>query len=101
MKTACDRCAKGSGCTLRYDGEQRAQCPILDAGDEPLRYHNSEGYSDPTAFFALRNVMKDSKKQQKQPKDTDKLKAADKPGPVAKPKAARKRRPRTQVIHYD
>ena len=60
-----------------------------------------DGYSDPTAFFALRNVMKDSKKQQKQPKDTDKLKAADKPGPVDKPKAARKRRPQTQVIHYD
>ena len=40
-------------------------------------------------------------KQQKQPKDTDKLKAADKPDPVDKPKAARKRRPRTQVIHYD
>ena len=61
MKTACDRCAKGSGCTLQYDEERRAQCPILDAGDEPLRYRNSEGYSDPTAFFALRNVMKDSK----------------------------------------
>ena len=76
MKTACDRCAKGSGCTLRYDGEQRAQCPILDAGDEPLRYRNSEGYSDPTAFFALRSAMR-------------------------KPKAAKKRHPRTQVIHYD
>ena len=101
MKTFCDRCVKGSGCTLRYDGEQRIRCPILDAGDEPLRYRNSEGYSDPTAFFALRNVMKDSKKQRKQPKDTDKLKAADKPDPVDKPKAARKRRPRTQVIHYD
>ena len=68
MKTACDRCAKGASCTLQYDEERRAQCPILDAGDEPLRYRNSEGYSDPTAFFALRNVMKDSKKQQKQPK---------------------------------
>ena len=44
MKTACDRCAKGASCTLQYDEERRAQCPILDAGDEPLRYRNSEGY---------------------------------------------------------
>ena len=101
MKTSCECCAKSVNCPLQYDEERRAQCPILDAGDEPLRCRNSEGYSDPTAFFALRNVMKNSKKQQKQPKDTDKLKAADKPDPVDKPKAARKRRPRTQVIHYD
>ena len=101
MKTSCECCAKGADCPLQYDEERRAQCPILNADNEPLRYRNPEGYSDPTAFFALRNVMKDSKKQQKQPKDTDKLKAADKPDPVDKPKAARKRRPRTQVIHYD
>ena len=82
MKTACDRCAKGASCTLQYDEERRAQCPILDAGDEPLRYRNSEGYSDPTAFFALRNVMKPAKLNHKA-------------------KAEKKRRPRTQVIHYD
>ena len=34
------------------------KCPILNADNEPLRYRNPEGYSDPTAFFALRNVMK-------------------------------------------
>ena len=101
MKTSCERCAKGAGCTLQYDEDQYSKCPILNADNEPLRYRNSEGYSDPTAYFALRNVMKDSKKQRKQPKDTDILKAADKPDPVDKPKAARKRRPRTQVIHYD
>ena len=101
MKFCCSDCTKSSYCIRQYDEEQRASCPILNADNEPLRYRNSEGYSDPTAFFALRNVMKDSKKQQKQPKDTDKLKAADKPGPVDKPKAARKRRPQTQVIHYD
>ena len=101
MKASCMDCARRASCPWREDEEQRAQCPFLNADNEPLHYRNSEGYSDPTAFFALRNVMKDSKKQQKQPKDTDKLKAADKPGPVDKPKAARKRRPRTQVIHYD
>ena len=76
MKTSCERCAKSVGCTLQYDDEQRTQYPILNADNEPLRYRNSEGYSDPTAFFALRSAMR-------------------------KPKAAKKRHPRTQVVHYD
>ena len=76
MKSSCERCAKSAGCPLQYDEERRAQCPILNADNEPLRYRNSEGYSDPTAFFALRNVMR-------------------------KPKAAKKRHPRTQIVHYD
>ena len=76
MKTFCGCCAKGANCTLQYDEEWRAQCPILNADNEPLRYRNSEGYSDPTAFFALRSAMR-------------------------KPKAAKKRHPRTQVVHYD
>ena len=76
MKPFCTDCTRGSYCTRQYDEEQRARCPILNADNEPLRYRNSEGYSDPTAFFALRNVMR-------------------------KPKAAKKRHPRTQVVHYD
>ena len=76
MKTSCECCAKGTNCPLQYDEERRAQCSILNADNEPLRYRNSEGYSDPTAFFALRSAMR-------------------------KPKAAKKRHPRTQVIHYD
>ena len=76
MKTFCGCCAKGASCPLQYDEERRAQCPILNADNEPLRYRNSEGYSDPTAFFALRSAMR-------------------------KPKAAKKRHPRTQVVHYD
>ena len=82
MKTSCERCAKSAGCPLQYDEERRAQCPILDAGDEPLRYRNSEGYSDPTAFFALRNVMRPTVLEHKA-------------------KAEKKHHPRTQVIHYD
>ena len=82
MKTSCECCAKGAGCLLQYDEERRAQCPILNADNEPLRYHNSEGYPDPTAFFALRNVMKPAR-------------------PKHKSKAEKKHRPRTQVIHYD
>ena len=76
MKTFCGCCAKGANCPLQYDEERRAKCPILNADNEPLRYRNSEGYSDPTAFFALRSAMR-------------------------KPKAAKKRHPRTQVVHYD
>ena len=82
MKTSCKCCAKSVSCPLRYDEDQYSKCPILNADNEPLRYRNSEGYSDPTAFFALRNVMKPAKLNHKA-------------------KAEKKRRPRTQVIHYD
>ena len=82
MKTSCECCAKSTSCPLQYDEERHAQCPILDAGDEPLRYRNSEGYSDPTAFFALRSVMKPSRLNHKA-------------------KNEKKRHPRTQVVHYD
>ena len=82
MKTFCGCCAKGANCLLQYDEERRAQCSILNADNEPLRYRNPEGYSDPTAFFALRNVMKPVRLKQK-------------------PKAEKRHHPRTQVIHYD
>ena len=82
MKTSCAGCAKSASCTLQYDEERRAQCPILNADNEPLRYRNSEGYPDPTAFFALRNVMKPAR-------------------PKHKSKAEKKRYHWTQVIHYD
>ena len=82
MKTSCDRCAKSASCTLQYDEERRAQCTILNADNEPLRYRNPEGYSDPTAFFALRNVMKPARLNHK-------------------PSPAKKHHPRTQVVHYD
>ena len=81
MKSCCADCARIACCTRQYDEEQRARCPILN-DDEPLRYRNSEGYSDPTAFFALRNVMKPARLKHK-------------------PKAEKKHCPRTQVIHYD
>ena len=76
MKSSCVDCSRSACCILQYDEEQRASCPILNADNEPLRYRNSEGYSDPTAFFALRSAMR-------------------------KPKAAKKRHPRTRVVHYD
>ena len=85
MKSCCTDCARIAYCTRQYDAEKRARCPILN-DDEPLRYRNSEGYSDPTAFFALRNAMRKPKK---------KTKVAN------KPKGKKKRHPRTQVVHYD
>ena len=51
MKTSCECCAKSASCPLQYDEERRAQCPILNADNEPLRYRNSEGYSDPYGLF--------------------------------------------------
>ena len=82
MKTFCGCCAKSVSCPLRYDEDQYSRCPILNADNEPLRYRNSEGYSDPTAFFALRNVMRPTVLEHKA-------------------KAEKKRHPRTQVVHYD
>ena len=82
MKTSCECCAKSVSCPLRYDEDQYSRCPILNADNEPLRYRNSEGYSDPTAFFALRNVMRPAR-------------------PKHKAKAEKNRHPRTQVVHYD
>ena len=82
MKTFCGCCAKGTNYPLQYDEERRAQCPILNADNGPLRYRNSEGYPDPTAFFALRNVMKPARLNHKS-------------------KTEKKHRPRMQVIHYD
>ena len=87
MKSCCADCARIACCTRQYDEEQRARCPILNDG-EPLRYRNTEGYSDPTAFFALRNAMKATKPKKKK-------KVAD------KPKGKKERHPRTQVVHYD
>ena len=82
MKSSCVDCPRSACCILQYDENQRAQCPILNADNEPLRYRNPEGYSDPTAFFALRNVMKPVR-------------------PKHKSKAEKKRHHWTQVIHYD
>ena len=82
MKSSCVDCPRSACCILQYDENQRAQCPILNADNEPLRYRNSEGYSDPTAFFALRNVMRPTVQRHKA-------------------KAEKRHRPRTQVVHYD
>ena len=60
----------------RPDMDQRTQYLAME-DDEPMCYRNVEGYPDPTAYLALRSVMKRSK-------------TVKKDGP-----------PRTQVAHYD
>lgn len=83
-KDFCSDCDRTAYCIRQYDEGQRNRCPILNGDDEPLCYRNSEGYSDPTAYFALRNVMRKPK--------------AEKETCVKKEK---KLHPRTQVVHYD
>lgn len=75
----CERCAKRAGCTLYMDGRLRGECELLD-DRKPLRYRNHEGYADPTAYYALLSIERERKRGQRPPQ---------------------KRRPRTQVAHYD
>lgn len=75
----CDRCGKRVGCTLYMDGRLRGECELLD-DRKPLSYRNHEGYADPTAYYALLNIERE-RKRGKRP--------------------LQKRRPRTQVEHYD
>lgn len=65
---------------MRADHHSR----IRSRDDEPLCYRNSEGYTDPTAFFALCSVMRESK-----------------PMKETHAKKEKQRRIRTRVIHYD
>ena len=57
----------------------------LDDPEARLTYKNTEGYADPTCFFALCNVMRQEKKQHR---------SRDQP-------RKQKKRHSIQVIHYD
>ena len=81
----CKECAKYSYCTLCHDEQLRERCPLLQE-DIPLFYKNSEGYSDPTTFFALRNVEREQKRKAK--------------GIPDQRKEQRKPKHNTQVTHY-
>lgn len=81
----CLDCAKYASCDLSHDEQLRERCPLLQE-DIPLFYRNSDGYPDPTAYYALRNVERERKRrnkaeQHKNPKDS-------------------KPRHNTQVAHY-
>lgn len=84
---------KGKGRQLRTGG--------IDDNDSDgrLSYKNTEGYADPTCFFALCNVMREERKRQNRPRD------APNPHPTTggnpSPHKPRKKRFNTQVIHFD
>ena len=48
--------------SIRIDTGKEQRCP-LDDPEARLSYKNTEGYADPTCFFALCNVMRQEKKQ--------------------------------------
>ncbi len=58
MMYYCQGCPLKNTCTRQFDEERRALCPMLEEENDPIRYHNPEGYADPTAFFALRNTVR-------------------------------------------
>ena len=57
----------------------------LDDPEARLTYKNTEGYADPTCFYALCNVLREEKKQHR---------SRDQP-------RKQKKRHSIQVIHYD
>lgn len=83
--------------------EQRC---LLDDPEARLTYKNTEGYADPTCFFALCNVMRGEKAKKRAGRlNQDHSRDAPKPchaagGGPAQHKSHRKRF-NTQVIHYD
>ena len=62
----------------------------LDDPEARLTYKNTEGYADPTCFFAMCNVLREEKKQHR---------SRDQPQKQRTKRA--KKRHNTQVIHYD
>ena len=74
----CERCARRAECTLYTDERLREACELLD-DRKPLHYRNHEGYADPTAYYALLSIERERKRRTQ----------------------TTKRRPRTQVAHYD
>ena len=59
---------------------KRAGCTLYADERQPRCYRNHEGYADPTAYYALLSIEREWKRGQRPPQ---------------------KRRPRTQVEHYD
>ena len=74
---------------IKVNADQEQRCP-LDDPEARLTYRNTEGYADPTCFYALCNVLRGEKKRHR---------SRDQPR-KQKTKWAKKRH-NTQVIHYD
>lgn len=79
----CRECMSYANCPLALDENLRQTCPaIRDEGK--LRFRNHEGYPDPTAYYAMRNIERERRKKATEEK--------------AQP---RSQRPRTRVERYD
>ncbi len=60
----CLDCAVRKSCARCHDEAQRDECPYFKE-DVKLSYRNSEGYSDPTTYFALRNIEREERAKRK------------------------------------
>ena len=102
----CDVCPHRKTCTLQFDESERGNCPMLNGEDEPLYYHNHEGYADPTAFLALRNAVNEDKHTNGNGKHTNNMDKhtnnVDKhtPRKATKPRKKKKYH-KVQVIRYN
>ena len=74
----------------------------LDDPEARLTYKNTEGYADPTCFFALCNVLREekAKKRGDRPRQ-NRTRDAPTAGSNPLPHKPQKKRFNTQVIHYD
>lgn len=64
-----------------------------------LTYKNTEGYADPTCFYALCNVMRDEKRRKQRERQNHSRQNSRFPNRTRD--APGKKRFNTQVIHYD
>ena len=90
---------------IKSNTGQEQRCP-LDDPEARLTYKNTEGYADPTCFFALCIVMRGEKAKKRAGRpDQNHSRDAPKPchaaGGSPAPHKPQKRRFNTQVIHYD
>ena len=84
---------------------QEQRCP-LDDPEARLTYKNTEGYADPTCFYALCNVLREekAKKRGDRPRQNwirDAPKSYLTAGVAPSPHKPQKKRFNTQVIHDD
>ena len=90
---------------IKSNTGQEQRCP-LDDPEARLTYKNTEGYADPTCFFALCNVLREEKAKKRgdrprQNRTRDAPKSYPTAGSNPLPHKPQKKRFNTQVIHYD
>ena len=73
--------------------------PVFPEPEARLTYKNTEGYADPTCFYALCNVMRDEKRRKQRERQNHSRQNSRFPNRTRD--APGKKRFNTQVIHYD